>query len=52
MTNFIDTDALELTGGAGQVAATFGLSTAAALAYLMFNLYTPRVLCGYRRDEF
>ncbi len=41
MTNFIDTDALELTGGAGQVAATFGLSTAAALAYLMFNLYTP-----------
>ncbi|NLD20482.1 MAG: ferrous iron transport protein B [Clostridiales bacterium] len=41
VTNFIDTDALELTGGAGQVATIFGLTSAAALAYLMFNLYTP-----------
>ena len=41
ITNLIDTDALELVGGAGEVAATFGLSSAAALAYLMFNLYTP-----------
>ncbi len=41
VTNFIDTDALELVGGAGEVAAAFGLSSAAALAYLMFNLYTP-----------
>jgi Fe2+ transport system protein B len=41
ITNFIDTDALELIGGAGEVAMTFGLTSAAALAYLMFNLYTP-----------
>lgn len=41
VTNFIDTDALELTGGAAEVASVFGLSSAAALAYLMFNLYTP-----------
>ena len=41
ITNLIDTDALELVGGASEVAATFGLSSAAALAYLMFNLYTP-----------
>ena len=38
---FIDTDELALTGGAGEVAMTFGLTSAAALAYLMFNLYTP-----------
>lgn len=41
MTNFIDTEELALTGGANEVALTFGLSSAAALAYLMFNLYTP-----------
>lgn len=41
ITGLIDTDALELTGGAGEVAAVFGLSSAAALAYLMFNLFTP-----------
>lgn len=41
LTNFIDTDALELIGGANEVAAAFGLSSAAALAYLMFNLFTP-----------
>ncbi|MBR5471345.1 MAG: ferrous iron transporter B [Oscillibacter sp.] len=41
VTNFIDTDALELTGGSVEVAAAFGLSKAAALAYLMFNLFTP-----------
>ena len=41
MTNFIDTDALELVGGASEVAAIFGLTQAAALAYLMFNLFTP-----------
>lgn len=41
ITNLIDTDALELIGGASEVAAVFGLSSAAALAYLMFNLYTP-----------
>ena len=41
LTNFIDTDALELVGGANEVAATMGLTAVAALAYLMFNLYTP-----------
>ncbi len=41
ITNFIDTDELALTGGAGEVAAVMGLTKAAALAYLMFNLYSP-----------
>ncbi len=41
ITNFIDTDELALTGGANEVAVTLGLTTVSALAYLMFNLYTP-----------
>ncbi len=41
ITNFIDTDELALVGGAGEVAAVMGLTKAAALAYLMFNLFTP-----------
>ncbi len=41
ITNFIDMDALALSGGANEVALTIGLSKAAALAYLMFNLFTP-----------
>lgn len=41
VTNFIDPDELELVGGANQVAAMFGLTSVAALAYLMFNLFTP-----------
>jgi ferrous iron transport protein B len=41
VTNFIDTDELELTGGASEVASIFALTKVAALAYLMFNLYTP-----------
>ena len=41
VTNFIDTDELALTGGASEVAAIFALTKAAALAYLMFNLFTP-----------
>jgi len=41
VTNFIDTEGLELMGGSGEVAAAFGLTRAAALAYLMFNLFTP-----------
>jgi len=41
VTNFIDTEALELVGGAQEVAALFGLTKAAALACLMFNLFTP-----------
>ena len=41
VTNFIDTDELALMGGASEVAAVFGLTKVAALAYLMFNLFTP-----------
>ncbi len=41
LTNFIDVDELEMTGGASTVAATMGLTTVSALAYLFFNLYTP-----------
>lgn len=41
ISNFIDTEALELMGGASEVAAAFGLTSVAALAYLMFNLFTP-----------
>ena len=41
VTNFIDTEELALTGGAAEVAAIFGMTKAAALAYLMFNLFTP-----------
>jgi len=41
VTNFIDTEELALVGGATEVAAVFGLTKAAALACLMFNLFTP-----------
>ncbi len=41
LTNFIDTEELALTGGANEVALAMGLTKVAALAYLMFNLYTP-----------
>ncbi len=42
ISNLIDTDALEMAEGAGaEVAAVFGLTQVAALAYLMFNLFTP-----------
>ncbi len=41
ITNFINVDELVLEGGASEVAATMGLTASAALAYLMFNLYTP-----------
>ena len=41
VTNFIDTEELALTGGSAEVAAVFGLTKVAALAYLMFNLFTP-----------
>ena len=41
ITNLINTDKLILSGSATEVAATMGLTSAAALAYLMFNLYTP-----------
>ena len=41
ITNFIDTEELALVGGANEVAVAMGLTKAAALAYLMFNLFTP-----------
>ena len=41
ITNFIDTEELELLGGANEVAAVMGLTKAAALACLMFNLFSP-----------
>ncbi len=41
ITNLIDTDALELVGEGVTVAETMGITSVAALAYLMFNLYTP-----------
>ncbi|MBP1548976.1 MAG: ferrous iron transport protein B [Oscillospiraceae bacterium] len=40
--NLIDTEELALMEGAGaEVATVFAISKAAALAYLMFNLFTP-----------
>ena len=39
--NFIDTEGLTLVSGAGDVASIMGLTSVAALAYLMFNLFTP-----------
>ncbi len=40
--NLIDTESLEMAEGAGgELAAIFGITKAAALAYLMFNLFTP-----------
>ena len=41
LTNFIDTDELALVGDGNEVAMVMGLTKVAALAYLMFNLYTP-----------
>lgn len=41
VTNFIDIEEKVLIGGAPQVAAIFHLTKAAALACLMFNLFTP-----------
>jgi len=42
ISNLIDTDALEMADGAGaEIAAVFGITKVAALAYLMFNLFSP-----------
>ena len=41
LSSFIDVEELALIGGANEVALAFGLTKAAALAYLMFNLFTP-----------
>ena len=40
--NLFDLDSLSMAeGSAGAVASTFGISTVAALAFLMFNLFSP-----------
>lgn len=41
ITNFINVDDLALVGGANEVAVVIGITKVAALAYLMFNLFTP-----------
>lgn len=42
ITNFINMDELAMVDGAGaEVVAAFGITKVAALAYLMFNLFTP-----------
>ncbi len=41
ITNFIDTEELALVEGASSVAEIMGLTSVGALAYLMFNLFTP-----------
>nr|WP_330389560.1 ferrous iron transport protein B [Cellulosilyticum sp. I15G10I2] len=41
MTNFIDTEELALVSDGASVASIMGLTAVTALAYLMFNLFTP-----------
>jgi ferrous iron transport protein B len=41
ITNFIDTEELAVVSGQGDIGQIMGLSSAAALAYLMFNLFSP-----------
>ncbi|MCT4607037.1 MAG: ferrous iron transport protein B [Marinisporobacter sp.] len=41
ITNFIDTEELALVSGGSDVASIMGLTSVAALSYLMFNLFTP-----------
>ena len=41
ITNLVDPEELELVGEGTTVAAIIGITKVAALAYLMFNLYTP-----------
>lgn len=41
ITNFIDVEELAIVSGNSEVAQIMGLTSAAALAYLMFNLFTP-----------
>lgn len=41
ITNFIDPEELALISGSANVANIMGLSSAAALSYLVFNLFTP-----------
>lgn len=41
ITNFIDVEELTIVSGKGDIAQIMGLTSAAALAYLVFNLFTP-----------
>ncbi len=41
LSSFIDVEELALTGGATDVASVMGITSIAALAYLVFNLFTP-----------
>ncbi len=41
ITNFIDTEELVLVSGGSDVAGIMGLTSVAALSYLIFNLFTP-----------
>ena len=41
ITNFINTEELILVSGSTEVAGILGLTSVAALAYLVFNLFTP-----------
>ncbi|MDC7220032.1 MAG: ferrous iron transport protein B [Spirochaetales bacterium] len=41
VTNFIDVEELALVSGGNEVIAVFGITAVAALAYLVFNLFTP-----------
>lgn len=41
LTNFIDPEEFELIGGTSDIATVMGLTSVSALAYLMFNLFTP-----------
>ena len=41
ISNLIDLESLEMVGGANEVVSAFGISSVAALAFLMFNLFTP-----------
>lgn len=41
ITNFINTDELTLVSGQSEIASIMGLTTIAALAFLVFNLFTP-----------
>lgn len=41
ITNFINTEEFALIGGQSEIMSIMGLSTIAALAFLVFNLFTP-----------
>ena len=41
ITNFVNVDKLALIDGNSEVAAIFGISSAAGLSYMVFNLFTP-----------